>query len=76
MRSKLALCNDDKDGDDNDGDENVEREDVESESDDEEPTVMSRSKHFAKQVSNLILFMLMIKCYVHTCKRNCFPRYL
>lgn len=35
-----------------DDNENVEREDgdLESEEDDDEPTLMSRSKHFAKQV--------------------------
>lgn len=46
LRSKLVLSNE---GDD---DENVEREEgeLESEEDDDESTLMSRSKHFAKQV--------------------------
>ena len=49
-RSKLALNAGEDEGD---SDENGEKEDVELESDDDddEPTLMSRSKHFAKQVS-------------------------
>lgn len=49
LRSKLLLSNEDND------DEKVEREDGEVESDedddDDEPTLVSRSKHFAKQVT-------------------------
>ena len=48
------LSNEDSD------DEKVEREDgdVESEDDDDEPTVVSRSKHFAKQVTLFLIILL------------------
>lgn len=55
MRSKLAFSRDDEDDD-----ENIEKDDGELESDDDdddEPTLMSRSKHFAKQVNKCEFFV-------------------
>lgn len=54
MRSKLAFSRDDEDDD-----ENIEKDDgeLESDDDDDEPTLMSRSKHFAKQVNKCEFFV-------------------